>query len=56
MGLAAPQVGLNVRLMVFNETGVEGKGQVRVHDAWEHRPVQSRDSFKQHVLETCLRK
>lgn len=26
MGLAAPQVGVNVRLMVFNETGVKGQG------------------------------
>ena len=27
MGLAAPQVGVNVRLMVFNEAGVKGKGE-----------------------------
>jgi hypothetical protein len=26
VGLAAPQVGVNVRLMVFNETGVKGQG------------------------------
>ncbi len=29
MGLAAPQVGVNVRLMVFNPEG--NRGQVRVH-------------------------
>ena len=27
VGLAAPQVGLNLRLMVFNATGEKGKGQ-----------------------------
>ena len=27
VGLAAPQVGVNVRLMVFNEAGVKGKGE-----------------------------
>lgn len=27
MGLAAPQVGVNVRLMVFNEAGERGKGE-----------------------------
>ena len=27
MGLAAPQVGVNVRLMVFNEAGEKGKGE-----------------------------
>ncbi|KAI7842309.1 hypothetical protein COHA_003949 [Chlorella ohadii] len=27
VGLAAPQVGVNVRLMVFNESGVKGKGE-----------------------------
>lgn len=27
MGLAAPQVGLNLRLMVFNVEGVRGKGK-----------------------------
>lgn len=26
MGLAAPQVGVNLRLMVFNEAGERGKG------------------------------
>ena len=26
VGLAAPQVGVNVRLMVFNEAGERGKG------------------------------
>ena len=27
VGLAAPQVGVNVRLMVFNEAGVKGEGE-----------------------------
>ena len=27
VGLAAPQVGVNLRLMVFNESGVKGQGQ-----------------------------
>jgi hypothetical protein len=27
VGLAAPQVGVNVRLMVFNEAGEKGKGE-----------------------------
>lgn len=27
IGLAAPQVGVNVRMMVFNEAGVEGQGR-----------------------------
>lgn len=27
MGLAAPQVGLNLRLMVFNPAGERGKGE-----------------------------
>ena len=27
MGLAAPQVGVNVRLMVYNPEGEEGKGK-----------------------------
>lgn len=27
MGLAAPQVGLNLRLMVFNPSGERGKGE-----------------------------
>jgi peptide deformylase len=27
VGLAAPQVGINVRLMVFNVEGVRGKGE-----------------------------
>ena len=27
MGLAAPQIGLNLRLMVFNVEGVRGKGE-----------------------------
>ena len=27
MGLAAPQVGVNVRLMVFNPAGVRGEGE-----------------------------
>lgn len=26
-GLAAPQIGVNVRLMVFNPTGIRGKGE-----------------------------
>lgn len=30
MGLAAPQVGVNVRLMVFNESGKRGSGQEMV--------------------------
>ena len=30
MGLAAPQVGVNVRLMVFNEAGERGKGEEMV--------------------------
>ena len=29
VGLAAPQVGVNIRMMVFNEAGVKGKGEVR---------------------------
>jgi peptide deformylase len=27
IGLSAPQVGVNVQLMVFNEAGVKGEGQ-----------------------------
>lgn len=27
VGLAAPQIGVNVRLMVFNEAGEKGKGE-----------------------------
>ena len=30
MGLAAPQVGVNVRLMVFNETGQRGSRKEQV--------------------------
>jgi peptide deformylase len=54
MGLAAPQVGLNLRLMVFNVEGVRGRGEELIlanprivscsGQEWEH--VESCLSFK----------